>query len=249
MTPSVGSGRAGKGFVDVQAAAVFSHRVVLLDGVDVQPLELHHRLHVALERVQLPQPRDLSSSLGLLRDLRQLAVAALVVEQRVGGGLRRLQTVEGPLGGGPLRLPLFPAVILLGGEGSLHTRNSEIHKQTCFRKYKSYVCLPKTMTEEALQYLVLKEVVPGPATEHEADEELEQVQWEVEHDAVQPDDAGPAPADTLNPGKAPVGVHSKEGSNLYRQNRQHIRLVLMCQVSVESKGKSRHLRVEQAGKQ
>jgi hypothetical protein len=25
--------------------------------------------------------------------------------------------------------------------------------------------------------------------------------------------------------------------------------VLMCQVSVESKGKSRHLRVEQAGKQ
>jgi len=64
-----------------------SHRVVLLDGVDVQALELHHRLHVALERVELPQPRDLGSSLGLLRDLGQLAVAALVLEQRVGGSV------------------------------------------------------------------------------------------------------------------------------------------------------------------
>lgn len=75
------------------------------------------------------------------------------------------------------------------------------------------------MTEEAVQYLVLKEVVPGPATEHEADEELEQVEREVEHDAVQPDNTSPAPADTLDPGKTPVGVHSKEGRNLYQQNR------------------------------
>ena len=69
---------------------------------------------MALEGVELPQPRDLSSSLGLLSDLRQLAVAALVVEQRVGGSLRRLETVQRPLRGGPLRLPLFPPVILLG---------------------------------------------------------------------------------------------------------------------------------------
>ena len=120
-------GRAPKVFfVDIDRSRRLSHRVVLLDGVDVQPLELHHRLHVALEGVELPQPRDLSSSLGLLSDLRQLAVAALVVEQSVGGSLRRLETVQRPLRGGPLRLPLFPSVILLGGEGGLR-KDSEIH--------------------------------------------------------------------------------------------------------------------------
>ena len=33
-----------------------SHRVVLLDGVDVQALELHDRLHMSLQRVKLSQP-------------------------------------------------------------------------------------------------------------------------------------------------------------------------------------------------
>jgi hypothetical protein len=98
----------------------------MLDGVDVQALELDHRLHVALEGVELPQPRDLSSSLGLLGDLGQLAVAALVVEQRVGGSLRRLEPVQRPLRGGPLRLPLSPPVVLLGGEGG-----RSVHMRTC----------------------------------------------------------------------------------------------------------------------
>lgn len=31
-----------------------SHSVRLLDGLDVEPLELHNRLHVALQRVKLP---------------------------------------------------------------------------------------------------------------------------------------------------------------------------------------------------
>jgi hypothetical protein len=74
---------------------------------------------VALEGIELPQPRDLSSSLGLLGDLEQLAVVALVVEQHVGGSLRRLEPVQRPLG--PLRLPLFLPVVLLGGEGGLCT--------------------------------------------------------------------------------------------------------------------------------
>ena len=71
---------------------------------------------MALESVQLSQPRDLSSSLGLLSDLRELAVAALVVEERVGGDLRWLKAVKCSLCGGPLCLPLLPTVILLGGE-------------------------------------------------------------------------------------------------------------------------------------
>uniref|UniRef100_A0A804RJF2 Uncharacterized protein n=1 Tax=Zea mays TaxID=4577 RepID=A0A804RJF2_MAIZE len=126
MTPSSQEqqGWHGKGvFVDITAH--ISHRVVLLDGVDVQALELDHRLHVALEGVELPQPRDLGAPLGLLRDLGQLAVAVLVVEQRAGGGLRRLEPVQRPLRGGPLRLPLLPPVVLLGGEGGLHTHVEE----------------------------------------------------------------------------------------------------------------------------
>ena len=65
-------------------------------------------------------------------------------------------------------------------------------------------------------YLVLEEVVPCPAAEHKSDEELDQVQREVEHDAVEPDDTSPAPADTLDPGEAPVGVDSEEGRNLHQ---------------------------------
>jgi hypothetical protein len=130
MTPSSQEqqGWHGKGvFVDITAGSLdhISHRVVLLDGVDVQALELDHRLHVALEGVELPQPRDLGAPLGLLRDLGQLAVAVLVVEQRAGGGLRRLEPVQRPLRGGPLRLPLLPPVVLLGGEGGLHTHVEE----------------------------------------------------------------------------------------------------------------------------
>jgi hypothetical protein len=82
-----------------------------------------------------------------------------------------------------------------------------------------------------VRYLVLEEVVPGPAAEHEADEELEQVEREVEHDAVQPHDTGPAPADTLDPGEAPVGVHGQEGRNLHQQDR--LRLGMCCCVNFQ----------------
>jgi hypothetical protein len=66
-------------------------------------------------------------------------------------------------------------------------------------------------------YLVLKEVVPGPSTQHKADEELEDVKREVEHNAVKPDNASPAPANALDPGKAPVGIDSEECRNLQKQ--------------------------------
>jgi hypothetical protein len=32
--------------------------VVLLDGFNVQALQLHHRFHMSLERVQLPEPAN-----------------------------------------------------------------------------------------------------------------------------------------------------------------------------------------------
>ena len=110
--------------------------------------------------------------------------------------------MEGPLGGGPLRLPLFPPVILLGGEGGLHSR---VPSANPLEKSLDYA----PTAGGAVRYLVLEEVVPGPAAEHKADEELEQVEREVEDDAVEPDYASPAPADALDPGKAPVGVHGQ----------------------------------------
>ena len=77
------------------------------------------------------------------------------------------------------------------------------------------VCLLLRLLKKK-SYLVLEEVVPCPAAEHKSDEELDQVQREVEHDAVEPDDTSPAPADTLDPGEAPVGVDSEEGRNLHQ---------------------------------
>ena len=39
-----------------EAIILFSHCVVLLNGVDVESLQLHHRLDVSLECVQLSEP-------------------------------------------------------------------------------------------------------------------------------------------------------------------------------------------------
>lgn len=68
-------------------------------------------------------PCDLSSSLGLLCDLGQLSVAALVQEN--GGSLRRLEAVESPLGERPLSFSLLLTVILLGGEGRLFSQREK----------------------------------------------------------------------------------------------------------------------------
>jgi hypothetical protein len=78
----------------------------VVDVVDVEPLELHHRVHVALERVQLPQPGDLGAPLGLLGDLRELALVLTGTSGRRGGCLGAssgIQAVERPLRYGPAR--------------------------------------------------------------------------------------------------------------------------------------------------
>lgn len=90
-----------------EEAILFSHCVVLLDGVDVESLQLHHRLDVSFECVELSEPEttmeenfriiviqsfckllihssyipcNLSTSLGLLCDLGEFSVAALFGE-------------------------------------------------------------------------------------------------------------------------------------------------------------------------
>jgi hypothetical protein len=96
---------------------IHSQGVVLLDAFHVQPLELDDGLHLALERAELPQPGHLGAALGLLGDLGELAVAGAIVED--AGQFGRLEAVQGALRRGPLRLPLLPPVVLLGGEGDL----------------------------------------------------------------------------------------------------------------------------------
>lgn len=51
--------------------------------------------------------------------------------------------------------------------------------------------------------LVLEQIVPGPATESIADDELEDVKGEVGDDAEDPNNYCPTPPDALNPCEAP----------------------------------------------
>uniref|UniRef100_A0A0A9GCN1 Uncharacterized protein n=1 Tax=Arundo donax TaxID=35708 RepID=A0A0A9GCN1_ARUDO len=57
-----------------------SHGVGLLDGLHVQTLLPHHRLHLPLQGIQLPQPRHLGSPAGLFSKLIQFIEGGLVFE-------------------------------------------------------------------------------------------------------------------------------------------------------------------------
>ncbi|RWW63106.1 hypothetical protein BHE74_00029739 [Ensete ventricosum] len=186
--------------------------VVLLHVLDVQSLELHDGLDMTLERVQLPKPEaeniappcvnvvsliliedssmkssverswlllpgDLRAPLGLFGDLGQLPVALFVEE---AGGLWGLQTMQGALGQRPLCFPLALPVILL--------REGERERER---------------EREDIVYLVLEKVVPGPAAQTIANDELENVEREVGDEAVEPNDPSPPPSDALHPRKAP----------------------------------------------
>lgn len=102
-----------------------SYRVALVDRLDVEPLELDHRLDVSFERVQLPEPGHLGALGGLLGDLGQLAVARVVVEE-VGVVAGLVQPVQRPLRRRPLRLPLHLAVVALIRERRLFMQSTEV---------------------------------------------------------------------------------------------------------------------------
>ena len=62
-------------------------------------------------------PCNFGSSLGLLSNLRQLSVAALVIEEI--SSFWCLETMQGPLSKSPLSFSLLFSIIFLGGKGSL----------------------------------------------------------------------------------------------------------------------------------
>ena len=62
------------------------------------------------------------------------------------------------------------------------------------------------------------DVVPGPAAQHVADGELEQVQGHERHQAVEPDHARPAPPDGLHLGEPRLPVDSNQGGDLKKLN-------------------------------
>lgn len=65
-----------------------------------------------------------------------------------------------------------------------------------------------------ISHLVLKHVVPGLAGQSKSDDELEDIEREVGNDAVNPDHSCPSPPNAMDPGKAPVCIHSNDSGNL-----------------------------------
>ena len=63
-------------------------------------------------------------------------------------------------------------------------------------------------------YLILKQIVPGLATQRVTDNDFEEVERYVKEDAVTPYDSGPSPSNPLNPCEAPVRVHRDQCSSL-----------------------------------
>lgn len=96
--------------------------VVLLDGINVNTLQLDNRFNMSLECVELPQPGSLSTSLSLLRDFRLLMLLGLV-------GFSNLETVKCALSHGPFSFPFTPSIVLLCCECSLHIyqHNKKLH--------------------------------------------------------------------------------------------------------------------------
>ena len=74
--------------------------------------------------------------------------------------------------------------------------------------------LHKDPSNKLMAYLILKHIIPGPATQYISDKELEKIKRDVEDDTVDPNDTSPSPTDTMDLRKAPIGIHSNHRSNL-----------------------------------
>lgn len=72
-------------------------------------------------------------------------------------------------------------------------------------------------------YLVLYHVKPCLSTQDVTDGKLHNVEWEIEDNAVNPDDTSPSPTDSMYSCKTPVGIYCYESSNLKR-SRQSLAL-------------------------
>lgn len=71
-----------------------------------------------------------------------------------------------------------------------------------------------TNSTKETENLVLQHVVPGFAAQAVADDELEDVEREVSHNAINPDHSGPSPSNALDPCEFPARVNGNNRGNL-----------------------------------
>ncbi|RWW20605.1 hypothetical protein GW17_00015283 [Ensete ventricosum] len=110
------------------------------------------------------------------------------------GDLRAPLGLFGDLG----QLPVALFVEEAGGLWGLQTMQGALgQRPLCFP-----LALPVILLRDIV-YLVLEKVVPGPAAQTIANDELENVEREVGDEAVEPNDPSPPPSDALHPRKAP----------------------------------------------
>ena len=63
-------------------------------------------------------------------------------------------------------------------------------------------------------YLILEKIIPGFACQCISNDELEDIQRNIEDNAVDPDNTGPSPSYTFDSRKAPICIDSNQSSNL-----------------------------------
>lgn len=84
------------------------------------------------------------------------------------------------------------------------------------------------MSNKNIFDLVLKQVIPGFATQGVADDELEDIKRDVGNQAEEPDNSCPSPSNALDPGEAPACIHGYESSHLVGQSKRVIILDKTC---------------------
>lgn len=64
---------------------------------------------------------------------------------------------------------------------------------------------------------LLDNKVPSSSAQDVSDEEFEEVEWDIEHDVVEPDHAGPAPSNPFDGRECPVCVNRDQSGDLSHQ--------------------------------
>lgn len=64
------------------------------------------------------------------------------------------------------------------------------------------------LTNQWDAYPLLNNKIPGPATQSIANEELDEIKWDVEDYVIEPDHTSPTPSNPFNCSKAPICIDS-----------------------------------------
>lgn len=109
----------------------------------------------------------------------------------------------------PLKFSLFLTKIFLPCEGNLHYKRKHIKVRGNKKQGTKLVAM------RCNSYPLLNDKIPGPPTKSIADEELNEIKWNVEDDVVKPDYTSPTPSNSFNSRKFPVCIDCNQSSNLH----------------------------------